>query len=902
MGEWGGFYIFRRLEFDHGFISVLNDDIRLYILVDVLDDTVNDPPSGDYFGLTFDVNRDGNITPDVDLHYLLVDAYNMRYMPYAGPDSLSGILPTHMWSSLAAGFGCFSGDGTQILYRPPIAPVCDNHRVFEFGIDLREIGAEAGGNVRMGLRIVSERPGFTDEVPVGFTHDFSGLIEVSLAPSCRSIPEPDQEASIGFDERYENDAIEVTQAVQDRDNTMPLVEGKWTAARVYVEATGVTDPQPVIVYLYGTRDGYYDLPGSPLSTLFMAPVYDPDTFVLPLRDRLDSTANFLLPDSWAEGTVRFRGRVIDLFGNEVSSTAFSLSFRPREVPVYWVVPINTGTADTPNLVSYRDMVRQESFLETVYPVPDVEFVQQPWEMVGATTPECDTVIGRLNDYYDSVWLAWCLSLSYGGEAVAPPDQIYGFLPRTCTTADGNPKGMSDPVWCGGRGLVAIGFAGDVTSVEPVMAHEIGHNLDRRPAEEATWGRHVGNPDEDTWGISNPSCDLSWGCGASGPDPDWPHIHDKILEVGFDTRQPWRERTGRRETVVWSQCPDFMSYCGQSRAPARWVSPYRWENLFNHAFSAPAASSLTSRVSQVREQIQTVYYVSGQVSKNDMGSLDPVLVQLGIPTEDIPPGDYAVEVQDTSAKPLLNTPFFVSFTDVEGNEVQSVQFRFQLPEQSGTSKILLKKGDQVLDQIVVSDNPPTVTVLAPNGGEQWSGRQTIQWQAEDEDGDPLSFTILYSPDKGDSWFPVAWDVQGQSYEVDTAILPGGDEARVRVIATDGFNTRQDDTDGTFWVQGKPPAAYIIRPEADTRFSPGEVIHLEGEASDVEDGLLPDESFIWSYDSTFFGVGRRANARFPAGTYEVTLTVVDSDGNTGQTTVVIFVGHQVYLPIVLKSFQR
>jgi len=292
-------------------------------------------------------------------------------------------------------------------------------------------------------------------------------------------------------------------------------------------------------------------------------------------------------------------------------------------------------------------------------------------------------------------------------------------------------------------------------------------------------------------------------------------------------------------------------------------------------------------------------VSGQVSKNGTGSLDPVFVQLGIPTEDIPPGDYAVEVQDTSGKPLLNTPFFASFTDVEGNAVQSVQFRFQLPEQEGTSKILLRKGAQILDEIMVSGNPPTVTVLAPNGGEQWSSRQTIQWSAEDQDGDPLRFTILYSPDQGHSWFPVAWGVQGQSYEVDTAILPGGDAACVRVIATDGFNTSQDDTDGTFVVQRKPPAAYIIQPEADSRFSPGESIQFEGEAFDVDDGSLPDESFIWSYESTVFGVGREVNARFPAGIYEVTLTVVDSDGNTGQDTIVIFVGHQIYLPIVWKS---
>ncbi|HID19485.1 MAG TPA: hypothetical protein EYP28_00880 [Methanophagales archaeon] len=164
---------------------------------------------------------------------------------------------------------------------------------------------------------------------------------------------------------------------------------------------------------------------------------------------------------------------------------------------------------------------------------------------------------------------------------------------------------------------------------------------------------------------------------------------------------------------------------------------------------------------------------------------------------------------------------------------------------------------------------------------------IRWKAEDKDGDPLSFSILYSPDKGNSWFPVAWNVQGESYKVDTLILPGGDAAMVRVIVTDGFNTAQDDSDGTFKVAGKPPAAFIIRPEANTPFSSGEVISFEGEATDLEDYSIPDASFIWSSDSTVFGTGRRVNARLPDWVYKVTLTVVDSRGNTGQDTVMIWV---------------
>ena len=290
--EWP---IYNIIEFDHGFITVCNDETRLYILVDVLDDTVEDPrsssSSGDHFWLMFDVDRNGEIT-STDLKYeLMTGTYNMRYRHLTPTGTIVDApprLPDYIRSSVAAGFGCFFGDRTYIQRRT-LAPTCSNHRVWEFGIDLREIGAEAGGDVLMGLRIVSQNPSFTDDIPEGIypprglfrDWDFTDLIEIKLAapPSHR---ETDESAFIFFDEEVELRipslglpgssmyGIELTQAIQDRTNSMPLVENKTTVARVYVGTQGVATPQPFIVYLYGSRDGD-DLPGSPLSTLFMVP-------------------------------------------------------------------------------------------------------------------------------------------------------------------------------------------------------------------------------------------------------------------------------------------------------------------------------------------------------------------------------------------------------------------------------------------------------------------------------------------------------------------------------------------------------------------------------------------------------------------------------------------------------
>jgi hypothetical protein len=411
--------------------------------------------------------------------------------------------------------------------------------------------------------------------------------------------------------------------------------------------------------------------------------------------------------------------------------------------------------------------------------------------------------------------------------------------------------------------------------------------------------------------------------------------DGIGEVGFDTRTLWSDgsRHGRlpcrftvlqgekryeeREPDSWDYqltgMPDLMSYCEAKlwdpereichRArPARWVSTYRWEALFEHAFPTITASGLAGAATP--QGPQSIAFVEGQVNDDGTGSLDPVFVQPGQPSAGVEPGDYAIQVLDAADATLLTLPFDVSFlyTEIEGQpplELDNVPFAFRLPEQPGAAKILLTKGTQTLDTIQVSDHAPSVTVLEPNGGENWNSTHTIRWQASDQDGDPLTFIILYSPDDGNSWLPVAWGIQGRSYNVDIESLPGSDKGRVRLIATDGYRTTLDDSDGPFSVGGKPPAANIINPEHQTRFQPGDVVRLAGTAFDVDDGLLSGESLVWSHEDTVMGIGGEMRAHFPTGIHRVTLTAVDSDGQTGADTILVYVGYQAYLPITFRN---
>jgi hypothetical protein len=847
LGEWD---YANRLDFEHGYLTVKNDGIRLYVLLNVLADTADDVGiSPDYFWLTFDVNRNAAIDANVDMNYgTQPGTTNIRYQYYLGPNQWTGIQPVTR-SARAKGFGCFWSDGSfTLLSLNPIRFRCTRHRVWELAIDLSEISAAPGDTLKIGFRVASSSPNFTEDVPVNFSGNFSNLISVLLAPT--TLPGANASATIVFDPK----PIEVTQAIQDRDNTLPLVRDKATVARVYVDVNNALTAQPVIAYLYGSV-GSVDLPGSPLATLYSAPTTID-------RSKLSNTANFALPTTWDEGSITFSARARTLFGAEITSSNTTLTFNLRDVPTYWYLPVNTGTNTSPVLISSAEMASQRSYTEAVFPVSKINWVQKPWTAIGPTTVA--NTINALNSYYNNAVIAWILSLIFTGQApYTLPDQIYGFTPSG--------GGISDPTWIGAAGRVARGYRG--SSREGTMAHEINHNLDR--STNGTWGRHVA------------------GCGAAGPDPNWPYANDDIQQVGFDTRQPWSD-TAAQVSVVPSNFPDYMSYCQSGKLPTKWISPYRWSNLYNN-FSVPFNTLMLSRL----QDIQPVFYISGEINEDGTGELYPSLIQPGIPSDIVEPANAAVVLRNSMGDLLHATPFFVDFLDDPEEPFLTTYINLQVPAIQGTAKIQLVYLQDILDEIEVSDHPPAVTITSPNGGEVWSGgMETVTWDASDPDGDPLTFNLLYSPDNGFAWYPVVSAITGNSYDVDVSLLPAGNSARMRVVASDGANTAQDDSDATFVVTDQGPVVTILAPADGSNWQPGTPVLLQGEATDLEDGDLPDERYLWMLEDDVLGLGRTATAFLESGFYTFTLYVTDSDDNISLATVEVFVGYTGFMPFIRR----
>ena len=162
-------------------------------------------------------------------------------------------------------------------------------------------------------------------------------------------------------------------------------------------------------------------------------------------------------------------------------------------------------------------------------------------------------------------------------------------------------------------------------------------------------------------------------------------------------------------------------------------------------------------------------------------------------------------------------------------------------------------------------------------------------ASDADGGELSYLLSYSWDGGASWVPLNGEMGEEqlSYRFDLSNIPGGDDCRVRLIATDGWN-RVEVVSEQFVVPTKVPSAQIFKPEDGSVFYVGpwgDEVVFNGFVFDAEDGFLSSDALVWS--STIdgqLGVEEAfALTEMSEGEHVIRLSGTDSDGQTAEATV-------------------
>lgn len=171
-GEWTGAGI---MPIPAGLLLVQNDNRYLYLAMDLIGDAGNSPGVGDYFWLSFDVNGNRSITPNVDVNYGIYPTLPIRIgrQYYLGPGTWTGLLPGPSMSVARQGFAASPRSATP-------------HRIWEMRIDLGEVGVSPSGATTQpmlgfGLRVSSSSPVFTYDYPANFYANFGGLNQIALS-------------------------------------------------------------------------------------------------------------------------------------------------------------------------------------------------------------------------------------------------------------------------------------------------------------------------------------------------------------------------------------------------------------------------------------------------------------------------------------------------------------------------------------------------------------------------------------------------------------------------------------------------------------------------------------------------------------------------------------------------
>jgi hypothetical protein len=251
--------------------------------------------------------------------------------------------------------------------------------------------------------------------------------------------------------------------------------------------------------------------------------------------------------------------------------------------------------------------------------------------------------------------------------------------------------------------------------------------------------------------------------------------------------------------------------------------------------------------------------------------------------------FSIDLLDAAGNPIAQFPFEPKrSSDILPGEDETAVLSEVVSFVPDTERIAISKDGISLASRAVSDNEPQVNILSPNGGENLSEQTaTVQWEASDADGDPLSYSLLFSTDAGNTWQTLSVGITEAEQIVNLEGLPGSDRALFRVIATDGVNTGIDDSDAPFTVPFKPPRARIVGPGGNADFFATQTVVFSGEASDLQEGTLSDEALQWrSNIDGLIGVGRSIVAtRLTPGSHTVTLAATNSTGLVGNASIQI-----------------
>ena len=687
---------------------------------------------------------------------------------------------------------------------------------------------------------------------------------------------PDNADPIELD--YVIDWAEVTQAIQNGDNNVPLVAQHATYVRVYSHELKGESPAFVRAALHGQGANGAALPGSPL---YSGWVDVPNA--VPSRADTDETFLFTLPEDWlSEGDISLELEINPVIGGQQafetdksnnSYDAGKFHFEPKGIcvvtyPVAAVTVFMGVELVQENTAVYQQTYqRAETMLPAVMSAAPTGVVLykangDPFDLrVKADREELKSTMGSLAAFGDSPFLC-------GGSFTA----VQGLVHPNAELPD-NPEGGKTS----GQGFSSPPVSWIQMSTDPTIldgynspgsgtraAHELAH---------ATGNGHI-------------------GCNVTVQDNSYPYPTDQ-LDFNDDEDSHWGYDGITDAAINPVENKDFRTYCSP-----KWVSDYTWKNIGdfmtvqaqkNGLLADHMDAPILTIRTQFDEETGTGAIGTGWLlEETDLTETQRQLLLesdglLGSETE------QAIVLRDAQGQMLFLQPIVndepheaEKEPPLMGVTIYSDLNVLPFDYDADVIQLVDRRTELVVDEVKVSDNHPVVSGVEAVY-DATDETVAVKWQARDADGDDLQYMVRYSADGGETWRVMAIEIRELNIKVSVKEQPGADRtAVVQVIATDGVHAGWGESE-PFSVPKKKPKAWIVNKPQDGELKAmqGDTLSLSARGFDAEDARFDLSIFL---DDEQVGSGRFLHLPLmDPGEFTVRLEVRDGDGNVARDTV-------------------
>jgi hypothetical protein len=187
----------------------------------------------------------------------------------------------------------------------------------------------------------------------------------------------------------------------------------------------------------------------------------------------------------------------------------------------------------------------------------------------------------------------------------------------------------------------------------------------------------------------------------------------------------------------------------------------------------------------------------------------------------------------------------------------------------------------------SAHPPTGSFVSPCAGSRVgrTGITAVHWRALDADGDRLTSTAEYSPDRGRHWKVLADGVTGEAARIPSRFLSASRDARIRVRISDGFDATTVES-GRLRAVGAPPFVQIIVAPRRGHVVSTATLLLQADAFDDTGRPLTGRKLRWYLGRRLIGHGDQLPVHdLQPGNAVIRLIATDPEGRSAQATVAL-----------------